>query len=242
LDRHPGAGICASKMYNYYQRNIIDNAGDFMSIYPYPCGYGEMDSPNFSNEKYVLSACAGAAIYRREVFDRVGLFDEDFFAYYEDVDLSYRAQWAGFKVLYVPTAVVYHIHKASSDRIKSRRFYLEARNLIVLHIKNTPSSLLLRVLTILSIETLLRTSYYSLTTGNLTMIFKVWVGIIKQVPSSIKKRRLIEKDKKVTDEYICSILDPIKPWTSYYEALFKRILSAVCKKILKSKDSNQPKN
>ena len=57
-------------------------------------------------KEFIFGACAGAALYKKKLFEKVGFFDEDFFAYYEDVDLSFRAQLAGFQCLYVPEAVV----------------------------------------------------------------------------------------------------------------------------------------
>ena len=88
-------------------------------------------------------ACAGAALFRRTVFETVGALDEDFVAYYDDVDLAFRAQLAGFGCVYEPTAICYHKRGATSGPDAIR---LQERNLTALHLKNIPGPLLLLLL------------------------------------------------------------------------------------------------
>ncbi len=113
----------ASRMIRYCQRTHLDCAGDCYNRngLPYKRGLGEPVS-QFSVREPVLGASAGAAFYRRSLFDEVGLFDESFFMYLEDVDLSLRAQLAGHRCLYLPDAIVYHIEAASDpERIATGR-------------------------------------------------------------------------------------------------------------------------
>lgn len=77
--------------------------------------YGIKDEGQYNKLREIFGACSGAAMYRREMLDYIGLFDEDFFAYFDDVDLALRARLMGWKCFYVPKAVVYHIHSASSS-------------------------------------------------------------------------------------------------------------------------------
>ena len=70
-------------------------------------------SDAYNEKEYVFGACAGAALYRTEMLRDIGLFDEGFFLLYEDVDLSFRAQLRGYKCIYVPEAVVYHVGSGS---------------------------------------------------------------------------------------------------------------------------------
>ena len=72
-------------------------------------------APTTRSRRRVFSPCAGAALYRRSTFDQIGLFDEEFFAYLEDVDWGYRAQLAGYTARYEPAAVAYHIGGATLD-------------------------------------------------------------------------------------------------------------------------------
>ncbi|MCP3676917.1 MAG: glycosyltransferase family 2 protein, partial [Deltaproteobacteria bacterium] len=87
LERQPEVGFCASKMLNYYKRTIIDTIGDGFSRYgiAFKRGTRKKDAPRYKREEYLFGACAGASIYRKELFEDVGLFDEDFFAYLEDI-------------------------------------------------------------------------------------------------------------------------------------------------------------
>ena len=115
FEQNPGYWILASRMMDFRQRSIIDSAGDGYDRtgMPYKRGRGEPRHRHLQRRP-VLGASAGAAFYRRELFQRIGLFDETYYMYLEDVDLSLRAQFTGHPCLYVPEAVVYHI-EAGSD-------------------------------------------------------------------------------------------------------------------------------
>lgn len=120
LGRHchaAGAGdMYALKMCAFADRSMIDGAGDgvLRGGVGYRLGTMEFDGPEFALQRDVFGACAGAALYRRSLFTRIGLFDEDFFAYLEDVDFNMRAVKAGVVCRYLPDAVVYHIGSAST--------------------------------------------------------------------------------------------------------------------------------
>lgn len=131
---------CCSKMLRYDNRNIIDDVGDEYNILGWATKTGDgKDSSDYVEDRYVFSSCAGAAIYRRRIFDEIGLFDENFFAYNEDVDISYRANIYGYKNLFASKAIVYHIGSASSgSRHNDFKVRLAARNNIYLIYKNMP--------------------------------------------------------------------------------------------------------
>jgi GT2 family glycosyltransferase len=131
---------CSSKMIRYNERDKIDDAGDEYSIlgWAYKRGDGA-ELVEFSKEEEIFSSCAGAAIYRKSLFDKIGYFDEKFFAYMEDVDISYRARVFGYKNVYCPNAIVYHIGSATSgSKYNSFKVKLAARNNIYVIIKNMP--------------------------------------------------------------------------------------------------------
>lgn len=92
----------------------------------------------------VIGPCAGAALYRRDLLERLGGFDEDFFLYLEDVDLALRARQAGWTCRYSPDAVVHHVHSASAVEGSPFKNYLKARNKVWLIAKNYPRGHLLR--------------------------------------------------------------------------------------------------
>jgi GT2 family glycosyltransferase len=92
----------------------------------------------------VFGASGGAALYRRQMLDEIGSFDESFFAYLEDVDVAWRARMAGWRCLYVPGAVVVHHHSRTLRHGSVQKHYLVGRNRVRLLAKNADSSLLRR--------------------------------------------------------------------------------------------------
>lgn len=140
-------GIATCKLMDS-ERKHLDSTGDLYTTWglPYPRGRGEPVSDKYDDWVQVFAASGGASLYRVSMLQIIGLFDEDFFAYYEDVDLSFRAQLAGWKVRYVPEAIVYHQIGATSGKIKGFTTYQTIKNLPWLLWKNAPLSVLLRVL------------------------------------------------------------------------------------------------
>lgn len=130
----------SSKMIAYHNRELIDDAGDEYNLLGWTKKRGDGKSvQSFGAEKRVFSACAGAALYRKSIFDEIGYFDENFFAYMEDVDIGYRANIYGYKNVYCPDAKVYHIGSATSgSRYNAFKVKLAARNNIYVAYKNMP--------------------------------------------------------------------------------------------------------
>lgn len=117
----------------------VDAGGD-----PRQIAQGESDGPAFASPREVFGPIAAAALYRREVFEEVGLFDERFFAYLEDVDLAWRARRAGWRCVYAPGAVVRHRRASTARRIPRRVRYLVWRNHVWLMAKNAEPGQLVR--------------------------------------------------------------------------------------------------
>ncbi len=129
-----------SKMIQMYHRELMDDAGDMFCLmgWAYQRGVGR-SSRGYNREREVFSACAGAAIYRREVFEEIGLFDERHFAYLEDLDVSYRAKICGYHIRYCPSAVVYHVGSGTSgSKYNAFKVRLAARNSLYVDYKNMP--------------------------------------------------------------------------------------------------------
>lgn len=130
----------SSKMVQMYHKELMDDAGDMYSVlgWAYQRGVGR-SSKGYNREREVFSACAGAAIYRREVFEQIGYFDEMHFAYLEDIDVCYRAKIFGWHNRYCPTAVVYHVGSGTSgSKYNAFKVRLAARNNVYLNYKNMP--------------------------------------------------------------------------------------------------------
>lgn len=130
----------SSKMIQMHDTKRIDDAGDMYTVlgWAYQRGVGQKSS-GYNRSAEVFSACAGAAIYRREVFELIGYFDERHFAYLEDLDVGYRAKIAGYHNRYCPQAVVYHVGSGTSgSKYNSFKVRLAARNNVYLNYKNMP--------------------------------------------------------------------------------------------------------
>lgn len=118
LGADAAAGSAAPKLLDFHRRDVFDGAGDQFewSGQGGRRGHGEVDRGQYDRPEHVFGACGGAALYRRSAFELVGLFDERFFAFYEDVDWNLRAQLAGLRCVYVPSAVAYHMGSATLGR------------------------------------------------------------------------------------------------------------------------------
>ena len=135
-----------SLMIRHFDRDLADDAGDYVTWMGFACKTGDgRRVSRYTKQKRIFSACGGAALYRKRILDEIGTFDENFFAYFEDVDLSWRANNAGYKNLLCPTAKCYHICGASTGAVKYNAFKSQqsGRNSILLPLKNEPLLMLI---------------------------------------------------------------------------------------------------
>ncbi|MBI5304061.1 MAG: glycosyltransferase family 2 protein [Chloroflexi bacterium] len=141
LDANPRAGIVACKLKLFDQRNHIHSAGDFYRVDGVPGNRGvwQKDEGQYDDARGVFGACGGAAAYRQTMLAEIGLFDEELVANLEDVDLNWRARWAGYAIAYAPRAIVYH-HISATGGGAYGSFYV-GRNFIFVLAKNFPASL-----------------------------------------------------------------------------------------------------
>ncbi|WP_099466975.1 glycosyltransferase family 2 protein [Konateibacter massiliensis] len=131
---------CSSKMLQLYDKELIDDTGDYYCAlgWAYTRGKGK-SAELFDADAKIFAACGGASIYRREVFEKIGYFDEAHFAYLEDIDIGYRAKIHGYQNTYASKAIVYHAGSASSgSRYNEFKVKLASRNSIYLVYKNMP--------------------------------------------------------------------------------------------------------
>lgn len=145
IERSPKIFSVSSRMIQMYHPDLMDDAGDMYCIlgWAYQRGIGQ-SVKKYGRSRRVFSACAGAAIYRREVFEQIGYFDEMHFAYLEDLDVGYRARIYGYDNVYCPAAVVYHVGSGTSgSKYNSFKVKLAARNNVYLNYKNMPAGQLL---------------------------------------------------------------------------------------------------
>ena len=213
---HPEAGAFASKIVLFDPVDHFHSAGDLYCQDGVAANRGvwQRDTGQYDDESYVFGACGAAAVYRREVFDRVGLFDEAFFMYYEDVDMAWRHQIAGWPTLYVPGALVYHHLGASGGGVVAS--YFGARNTIYVLARDVPTPLLARYWRPI-VKRQLQIAWEAL---------RAWRGSAARArlrglaaglvtwPRMWRQRQVIQSSRQVSVEYLDSLLSPIDEGTS----------------------------
>jgi GT2 family glycosyltransferase len=208
LVEHPEAGMAASKMLLFDQRDTLHSAGDGYGVdgIPFNRGVWQQDEGQFDEPGWVFGGCGGAVAYRRAMLDDVGLFDESFFMYCEDVDLNWRAQLAGWRCRYTPGAVLYHkLSATGGGRIAS--FYT-GRNTLWVIAKNYPGALQRKYR-----SQVLRAQWHVTRDA-----IRAWRGEAARArlrgqlagllgwPRMLKVRRTIQATRRVSDDYIESLL------------------------------------
>lgn len=140
------SGMVAPKILNFYDRRRIDSVGGLLLCRDglgQGRGRGECDDGQYDDLEEILIPSGCAALYRREMLDEIGLFDERFFAYCEDTDLGLRGRWAGWGARSAPRAVVYHKYSGSSGAYSPLKMFLVERNHYFVAAKNLPWTMLL---------------------------------------------------------------------------------------------------
>lgn len=145
LDSDERAGMCAVKILNYHNRQIIDNTGHLIYRDGLNRGRGrlEPDRGQYDQETEALFPSGCAAVYRKEMLDEIGGFDEDFFAYGDDTDIGLKGRLAGWGCLFLPQAVIYHKYSGSTGQYSPFKAFHVERNRIWIAIKYFPLATLL---------------------------------------------------------------------------------------------------
>lgn len=196
------AGAVACKMLRFDDRKVIDNTGLFMDVRSLPIlrGQHEVDTGQYDKPEYIFGVCAGAGIYKREVFETIGFFDEDFFAYHEDMDFNLRMQLNGYKSFYNPNSVCYHKGSATSGNNSNFKIYLSEKNIYLLRLKNYPIKALISNSIYFGYFGLRRFASY-LKHGSFSNVWNGFKGFAKGVFMSKKmliKRKEIKKYQNVS--------------------------------------------
>jgi len=208
-------GSCQSKLMLAKHPSLIDAVGIVIIKKPVPgaypplslsahctqIGYGESDQGQYNQICEVFGACACSALYRREMLEQIGLFDEDFFAYYEDVDIAWRARLFGWKCLYVPTSLVYHVSSATGASIK---LYYLSRNQTFYVLKNASLDIVLSQMIhlMLSIPMTILGGLRRRDYRNMLTVLKGKIDIFGYIPKMLMKRRRLQSARLVPDSEI----------------------------------------
>ncbi|MCZ7392297.1 MAG: glycosyltransferase family 2 protein [Candidatus Methanoperedens sp.] len=189
LTSRENIGMCASKMLFMKNPEFINSTGICISRSGacWDRGMFERDVGQYESVEEVFGPCAGAAIYRKAMLEEIGLFDEDFYAYMEDADLAFRGRLAGWKCLYVPHAVVYHIHGGTGGYASNYTIYYGNRNIIWNSFKNFPTQLLITSLPWIIGRNIAVIPFYILN-GHANIILRSKIDAIRGIPKMIAKR------------------------------------------------------
>jgi GT2 family glycosyltransferase len=195
------ADFYACRMMNFKRRELIDGAGDGFPRKgkAFRIGHNAKYGPPFQRRKRVFGACAGAALYRKELFEKVGMFDEDFFAYHEDADWSFRANLMGYRCFYIPEAVVYHMGSGTTGSFRNEfTIYYNVQNMIGVIVKNIPLNLLLKYFLFLlwgQMESFFR---FSVLLGYSRAYLAGLLGAMRLLRKMLKKRKEIQGKRRIS--------------------------------------------
>ena len=220
LEKDQRYGACASKILLEYEDNLIDAAGIVICPDGLSIGRGRLEKGDqYDEETDVFFASDCACLYRREMLEDIGLYDEDFFAYADETDMGWRAQLAGWKCIYNPKAVVYHFHSASTGTYSPFKAYLVERNRIWVAVKSFPVSLLIFGQFYTFWRYMLQA--YGAFTGKgaagrftsdfsktelIKILIKVYLSLWRQLPLMLRKRRAIQKKKRISNREVYQLI------------------------------------
>jgi GT2 family glycosyltransferase len=221
IEKDERYGACASKILLESAPDVIDGVGILVCPDGLSFGRGRLEKRDrYDKEEELFFAADCACLYRREMLEDIGLYDEDFFAYADETDMGWRAQLAGWKCTYSPDAIVYHLHSISSGgRYSSFKAFLVERNRIWVAVKNFPISLIL-LGQFYTLWRYLFQAYGALrgrgAAGRFTsdfskaelvkILLKAYLSAARKFPLMLKKRKMIQKKKRITNREIYRLI------------------------------------
>ena len=221
IEKSPKIFSVSSKMIQMYHPELIDSAGDLYTILGWGvCRGSGRPISNYTETDEIFTACAGAAIYRRSAFARIGYFDENHFAYLEDIDVGYRAKIYGYKNMYCPTALVYHVGSGTSgSKYNAFKVRLSSRNNIYLCYKNMPLLQLILNAVPITLGYLVKCGFF-LKIG----FFKDYIEGIREGLKTANKQKKVPFKLRHLPNYIKIEIELIQHTISYVHDWFQRKL------------------
>ena len=206
-DEQP-ADICGSKILFYDEPQSINHIG--AKITPigsgYDIGFGEIDNQSSREPVIVAAACGAAMLMKKETFLNLGGFDPDYFAYFEDLDLCWRAWLKGYRVTLVPSSIIYHKFGGSwgSGRHSEARTFHGQKNRLANIIKNLESVNIVKGLFISLVYDVLRIIIFCIMGKfrNILAIVRGTLYFIRDLPKTLRKRKDIQRSRVVSDKLL----------------------------------------
>lgn len=190
----------SAKMVSMQEPDIVDDAGDYYCAlgWAYALGKGRKDTEAYAHTRKIFAACAGAAIYRRKYFEEIGYFDENHFAYLEDIDIGYRARIYGYCNLFEPTALVYHAGSATSgSKYNEFKVNFSSKNSVYIVRKNMP--LIQRIINLPFLMTgfLIKTLFFVKKGYGRIYVNGLWEGIVLSCSKKGSEKRVKFRGKNL---------------------------------------------
>jgi len=245
LEERPEYDFAVARILQDKEPFAVDSIGDGMLLGggAYRIGHGEVGGRVISLSRPILSATTTASAYRRTVLEDVGGFDEDFFGFMEDLDLSLRARLRGYRGLYVPSAVVYHQGGATFKRRGEKEiFRLITRNQIWVVAKNYPATVLLRALPRIIVFQVLWMGLM-LSRGLLKACLRGFWEAFRGMPRMLRKRRHIQRSRSITPREFWQMIEhseqEIAAWQQRLEPAERSLLLRIYFGLFRSSTTNQ---
>ncbi len=199
MREEPEAAVCGSKV--LWDSRVVHAGGRFTPVGAgVDVGLGEPDSESFSRRCYSAFACWAGAMVRRRAYESLGGLDEWFFVYHEEPDFCYRAWVAGWKVLYVPTSVVYHPLRQGESPF---RVYMCQRNRLGMVLKNYQlRQALAGVALNLGYSALLLARYLLKEPHCAAAVLKAYVAVLLSLPGLMRRRRAVQRGRRLSDRLL----------------------------------------
>ena len=207
VEQNPDYTVFSSRQLQYHSPERLDGAGDSYHITGLAWRrYYNRPAEDFRKaSEEIFSACPAAALYSREEFLKAGGFDEDYFSYFEDVDLGFRLRLNGARCLYVPDAVVHHVGSASTGKRSDFSVYYGYRNMIWTFFKNMPFPYFWLFLPLHCSAVIFFAIYLTLR-GQGKIIWKAILDALHGLPKMLKKRKLIQKNLKIVPSELMRVM------------------------------------
>ena len=218
-------GIIGSKNYFYDDKNEIfyaigtcDKFGNTQNI-----GRSKRDNPFLNTLTKCFFVCGASLMIKRELFEKIKLFDPTYFIYYEDVDLCWRAIISGYDVIYAPKSFIYHKVGRVIKDIDRKRFLLE-RNMLRTMLKNYELRSLVKILPIyfhqkLSIIYKYRFQKNQLSSKLLITLLKVMLWNLFHIKSLIRYRIIVQTNRKRDDKYLFRFMNELNEYVNKHKSL-----------------------
>lgn len=198
-EENPGVAFFGSHMLKHGVLDVLDGTGDVYHVsgLAWRRDHGLSASANKRVTGEVFSACAAAAMIRKDVFLEAGGFDENFNSYFEDVDLGFRIRLLGHRCLYVSNAVVEHVGSGSTHRYSDYAIYHGNRNLVWAYVKNMPGLLFWVYLPQHLLVNIAALLWFTIK-GKGKEVFRAKMDALKGLPRAITQRKTTQKTRKVS--------------------------------------------